>query len=480
MKQLNSIFVNLTAIVPSWFKTTKATKSLRRKVALGLVCLLAFTGSIAQDMVNSSDKEIVFTSVNVISMENDQVTSNQIVIIKNGKITAMGKALKYGKDALVIDAKGKYLIPGLAEMHAHVPPIDDMEPMKDVLKLFAFNGVTTIRGMLGHPRHLELRSKIQSGEILGPRFYTSGPSANGNSVKNTEDAIKLAKEQKAMGYDFIKLHPGLTKETFTTLSKTAQEVGIPYGGHVSFNVGVWMAAEAKYATIDHLDGMVEALVPGIETMTEQQNGLFGMFSSEKADEARIPKVIQALKDNGVWLVPTQALAERWFAPAATPELMNAAPEMKYMDAKTRENWMNSKKTLVANPLYNADKISNFIKLRRKLILESQKSGVGILLGSDGPQIFNVPGFSIHHELRYLVDSGLTPFQALQAGTVNVAKFYNATDRGTIKPGNVADLVLLNGNPLQDITKSTSIEGVMLNGKWLSKEYIDSEMKKLVK
>lgn len=451
------------------------------RFALFVVAFLALNFSTqGQPVVNSSDKEIAITFVNVITMANDQVQANQTVIIRNGKITAIGKGLKYGKDALVINGKGKYLIPGLAEMHAHVPPVDDLEPMKDVLKLFAFNGITTIRGMLGHPRHLELRSKIQSGEILGPRFYTSGPSFNGNSVKTVEDGIQLVRKQKEMGYDFLKLHPGLTKETFSAISKTAQEVGIPYGGHVSYNVGIWMAAEARYATIDHLDGMVEALVPDIANITEQQNGLFGMFSSEKADESGIPKVLQALKDNNVWVVPTQALAERWFAPTATPEFMNNAPEMQYMDAKTRENWMNSKKNLVANPLYNADKINKFIALRRKLILECQKNGVGILLGSDGPQIFNVPGFSVHHELRYLVQSGLTPYQALQTGTVNVAKFYNAPDRGTIKPGNVADLVLLNGNPLQDINNTTAIEGVMLNGKWLSKKYIDGELKKLVK
>jgi imidazolonepropionase-like amidohydrolase len=453
---------------------------MKTRVLILLFLTVGFVSSPAQGIVNSSEREIVIKSVNIISMENDQIQPDQTVVIRNGKITAIGKSLQYGKDALVIDAKGKYLIPGLAEMHAHVPPIDDIEPMKDVLRLFAFNGITTIRGMLGHPRHIELRTKIQSGEILGPRFYTSGPSANGNSVKSVEDAIKLVKDEKAMGYDFIKLHPGLTKETFAALSKAAQEVDMPYAGHVSYNVGVWMAAEAKYATIDHLDGMVEALVSDIENITEQQNGLFGMFSSEKADESRIPKVLKALKDNNVWLVPTQALAERWFAPAATPELMNSAPEMKYMDVKTRENWMNSKKTLMANPQYNSDKINKFIALRRKLILESHKNGVGILLGSDGPQIFNVPGFSIHHELQYLVDAGLTPYQALQSGTVNVAKFYNAPDRGTIKIGNVADLVLLNANPLSDINNTTAIEGVMLNGKWLSKKYIDEELKKLVK
>jgi imidazolonepropionase-like amidohydrolase len=295
-----------------------------------------------------------------------------------------------------------------------------------------------------------------------------------------EDAVKLVKDEMAMGYDFIKLHPGLTKETFGALSNAAQEVGMPYAGHVSYKVGIWMAAEAHYATVDHLDGMIEALVPGIENISEQDNGLFGMFSSEKADESRIPKVIKALKDNNVWVVPTQALAERWFAPTATPEAMNATPEMKYMDTKTRENWMNSKKTLMANPKYDEDKINAFINLRRKLILECQKNGVGILLGSDGPQIFNVPGFSVHHELKYMVAAGLTPYQALQTGTVNVAKFYNDKDRGTIETGNIADLVLLNGNPLQDITKTTSIEGVFLNGKWLSRKYLDDEMKKLVK
>ena len=191
-------------------------------------------------------------------------------------------------------------------------------------------------------------------------------------------------------------------------------------------------------------------------------------------------MMKALKDNNVWVVPTQALADRWFSPAATPELMAAAPEMKYMDAKTKNGWMETKKNLLANPLYDETKMNNFIQLRRKLILACQQSGVGLLLGSDAPQVFNVPGFSIKHELNYLVKAGLTPYQALQTGTVNVAKFYNDKDRGSIKEGNMADLVLLNGNPLTDINQAGNIQGVFLNGKWLSKEYIESELKKLVK
>ena len=135
------------------------------------------------------------------------------------------------------------------------------------------NGVTTIRGMLGHPRHLELRSKIQSGEIIGPHFYTSGPSFNGNSVKTPEAGAEMVRNQKQAGYDFLKLHPGLTKENFAAIAKTAKEVNIPFAGHVSFDVGVWRAIEAGYASIDHLDGFVESLVPGIDTIKEQQTRL---------------------------------------------------------------------------------------------------------------------------------------------------------------------------------------------------------------
>jgi imidazolonepropionase-like amidohydrolase len=443
------------------------------------VLIFATDSRVSGQIISSTDREIAITNVNVITMLKEGVDENQTVIIKSGKIISIGKG-KPGKGALVINGKGKYLIPGLAEMHAHVPPNDDMEAMKHVLKLFAFNGITTIRGMLGHPKHLELREKIRSGEILGPRFFTSGPSFNGNSIKSVEDATNLVKQQKQMGYDFLKLHPGLTKETFAAMSKTAKEVGIPYAGHVSFAVGLWTAAEGRYATIDHLDGMVEALVPGIENMTEQQNGLFAMFSSEKADEAGIPKVMKALKDNNVWVVPTQALADRWFAPSATVELMAAAPEMKYMDTKTKNGWMDSKRNLLANPLYDEAKIDNFIQLRRKLILACQQGGVGLLLGSDAPQVFNVPGFSIKHELNYIVKAGLSPYQALQTGTVNVAQFYNDEDRGTVKVGNIADLVLLNGNPLTDINQVGNIEGVFLNGQWLSRKYLDEELKKLVK
>ncbi len=450
------------------------------KKLLVFIFTLSGISAFGQQLIDSNQREIVFTSVNVVPMDSERIIENQMVMVKNGKVVSIGKKVKYGKDALVIDAKGKYLIPGLAEMHAHVPPNENIESHKEVLFLFAANGITTIRGMLGHPKHLELRTMVNSGEVFGPRFYTTGPSFNGLSVKTAERGAAMVREQKAAGYDYLKLHPGLTKETFAAVSTTAKEVGIPFAGHVSFGVGVWRAIDAGYSSIDHLDGFVEAMVPGIESMVEQQTGLFGMFVADKADESVIPKLMKGLKEKNIWVVPTQSLADRWFDSRFTGEEFLKDPDAKYMAKATVNQWIESKKTLMANAQYDAKKIEGFIKLRRKLIYECQRNGVGLLLGCDAPQVFNVPGFSTHNELKYLVDAGLTPYQALRTGTVNVAKYLNLADAGMIQAGAVADLVLIAGNPLADITNSKKVEGVMVHGKWLSKSEIDAGLKKLEK
>lgn len=450
-----------------------------KKIILLLIVGISLSAN-SQQLVDSRQREIVFTAVNVVPMDSEKIMENSMVIVKDGKVSAIGKKLKYAKDALVIDAKGKYLMPGLAEMHAHVPPNENIESHKEVLFLFAANGITTIRGMLGHPKHLELRTMINSGEVFGPRFFTTGPSFNGLSVKTAERGAEMVREQKAAGYDYLKLHPGLTKETFAAVSSTAKEVGIPFAGHVSFGVGVWRAIDAGYSSIDHLDGFIEAMVPGIESMVEQQTGLFGMYVADKADVTVIPKLMKALKEKNIWVVPTQSLADRWFDSRFTGAEFLNDPDSKYMDKKTVNQWIESKKNLMANEQYDAIKTDNFIKLRRKLIYECQKNGVGLLLGCDAPQVFNVPGFSTHNELKYLVDAGLTPYQALLTGTVNVAKYLNLADAGTIKPGAIADMILINGNPLADITNTKKVEGVMVRGKWLSKSEIETGLKKLEK
>ncbi len=453
-----------------------------RNFIFGLFLLLTPCALLsAQELVSNRQRDIVFKSVNVIPMDRERVIENQTVVVKNGKITALGNegSVSVSKDALVVDAKGKYLMPGWAEIHAHVPPNDDIQSMKEVLILYLTNGITTIRGMLGHPKHLELRQKINSGEVLGPHFYTTGPSFNGQTVKTADRGADMVREQKAAGYDFLKLHPGLTKETFPAIAKTAKEVGIPFAGHVSFNVGVWRAIDAGYSSIDHLDGFIEAITPRSDTLVEQETGLFGAWIAYRADASQIPKLVKGLREKRIRVVPTQALAERWLSPLA-PDAFANDPEMKYMDPQQVKNWVNAKKGYNDNPKFSKERAEKLIQIRRKLIYECQKNGVELLLGSDAPQVFNVPGFSIHHEMKYMVDAGLTPYETLRTGTVNVASYLNKPDSGVIKTGNVSDLVLLNGNPLNDISQTKNIEGVMIGTNWLSKGYIQQELKKLEK
>ncbi|GAB3909516.1 amidohydrolase family protein [Larkinella knui] len=448
---------------------------------VSLLFVLLTPSVFAQELVSNRQKEMVFKSVNVIPMDQERVLENQTVVVKNGRITAMGAEgkVQYGKDAQVIDASGKYLTPGWAEIHAHVPPIDDIEPMKDVLILYLANGITTIRGMLGHPKHLELRSKINSGEILGPHFYPSGPSFSGQTVKSAEQGAQMVRDQKAAGYDFLKLHPGLTKETFPAIAKTAREVGMPFVGHVSFNVGTWMAIDAGYSSIDHLDSFMEAITPGSDTLVEQETGLFGSWIGYRADPAMIPKLVKGLHDKNIRVVPTEALAERWLSPLPAEEFTKD-PEMKYMKPEDVQNWTRTKNNYNSNPKFTKEHARKYIEMRRKILYECQKNGVDILLGSDAPQVFNVPGFSIHHEMKFLVGAGLTPYETLRTGTVNVASYLKKPDSGVIKTGNVSDLVLLSGNPLKDIGQTKNIEGVMIGTNWLSKAYIQKELKKLEK
>jgi hypothetical protein len=264
------------------------------------------------------------------------------------------------------------------------------------------------------------------------------------------------------------------------MAATAKEVGIPFVGHVSFDVGVWHAIQSGYSSIDHLDGFVEGLVPGIEKMTEQETGLFGMYVAHKVDRSRMPALMKALKANNVWVVPTQALAERWFHPEYSEDAVKKDPAMRYMNDETVKQWIASKNNLVNNPKYNEKEIKDFIALRRDLILECARNGVGLLLGCDAPQVFNVPGFSTHSELEYLVLAGLTPAEALRTGTLNVAKYLGKNDSGTVREGAVSDLLLLDANPLSDISNTRKISGVMKGDKWMDKVYIEAALKALQK
>ena len=441
-----------------------------------LLVIAAATAAAAQSTPPPVPARVtVFASVSVLPMDRDTVLRDQTVVVRDGNIVDIGSAssVKAPQGAVVVDGRGKFLMPALAEMHAHIPggKAPDAQVERTLL-LYAANGVGTIRGMLGDPRHLEYRARAAKGELFSPRIYTSGPSFNGNTTPTPEAAVQAVIAQKAAGYDLLKIHPGVSRAAFDALDAKADELGIPFAGHVPLDVGLQRALEAKYHSIDHLDGYIEALAK--EPLTSQ---FFGLNLVNQVDESRIPALVAATKAAGTWMVATQVLMDSLLSDEST-EVMAQWPEMKYMPPQVVKNWIEQKNGYTTK-VSAADR-QKFLVLRRKIMKALLDGGVPYALGSDAPQWWNVPGFSAHRELKSMVAAGFTPFQALQSGTLNPARYFGTTaTTGTVAAGKRADLVLLDANPLQDIGNSSKIAGVMIQGRWLSRADLDKRLAELV-
>ncbi len=409
---------------------------------------------------------LAFTGVSVIPMDRDEVLPNQMVIVDNGRITYVGGPRTAPAGATIIDGRGKFLIPGIAEFHAHVPSGGQAIHAHRTLSLYALAGVTTARGMLGAPMHLALRDSIAAGQVFGPRLLTSGPSFNNNTVTSPEQAMAMVRAQKAAGYDLLKIHPGVPRVAFDSLAATANRLGIPFAGHVPLEVGLDVAITAKHSTIDHLDGLVEAMYSGPAPLTPQLNGFFGLGVAGQLDRSRFQGIVDRVRTSGVVMVPTQILVDNYTNDATGDEL-TSVPEMRYWVPQQVASWRTTKNNLVSQAAVSREQRMEHTALRRRFIKSLHDAGVLFLLGSDAPQLWNVPGFSAHRELGALVAAGLTPYQALRTGTVNVAKYMNEEGRsGVVRTGARADLILLDANPLQDIAHSSRISGVVVNGRWI--------------
>jgi imidazolonepropionase-like amidohydrolase len=414
---------------------------------------------------NSQADTTVFVNVNVVPMSSEIVLSQQTVVVVDGKIAQIGgvNAVPVPKSSTVVDGTDRFLMPGLAEMHAHVTSTAPYQ-VDRLSTLFVANGITTIRGMLGQTSHLKLREQFASGEVFGPRLITSGPSLNGRSVSGAADAARQVREQQAAGYDFIKVHPGLSSDEFVALARTANEIGMPYAGHVPAAAGVRLALQGQMATIDHLDGYFAALLPSNSSGSGGFGGFFDVMLAKELDAAQIPGIVAATLAAGTWNVPTEVLIEQLIDATPVAELKRR-PETQYVSAAVVRNWVAAKEERQKERGFSRETAALAIELRRRLILELHEAGAGLLLGSDAPQTFNVPGFSTHRELDTLVKIGLTPYEALRTGTAAVARFLGSNG-GIVAEGKDADLILLDANPLDDIRNSERIHGVMLRGRWL--------------
>ncbi len=422
---------------------------------------------------------VVFENLHLLTMEEDQLVSSQTVIISDGTIDWVGDAADADipRNAEVISGD-YYLMPGLAEMHAHIPSARQGEEyMYDVLKMYLSQGITTIRGMLGEAAHLELRDRAANSEILSPRIITSGPSFNGNSAPDPQTAREMVLDQAEAGYDFLKLHPGLSLETFNAIVKEAEMVRMPIAGHISYDVRLERTLEAGQSTIDHLDRYMEYLAGEAANREDPNIIYFGYDLTPHVDRSEIPDVARKTAKTGVWNVPTNTLLDNVFNPANSIDVMQGWPGVEYMPERTVSSWINYIENIRESEDYKAGQAEEFLEIRKLLTKALHDAGAGLLLGADAPQVFNPPGFSTHRELKLLVEAGMSPFEALKTGTVNVGEYFGLQEvHGKIAPGYRADLILLSTNPLESIPFRDSIEGVMIRGEFLDRATLDDMLR----
>jgi imidazolonepropionase-like amidohydrolase len=432
-----------------------------------------------------ADVPIAITHATVIDATGAPAQRDMTVIVANRTITDVGKssAVAIPKGAVTIDARGKFLIPGLWDMHVHeifgdwIPEEEKITPA-----LFVVNGVTGVRDMGGDLEPLKKwRSRIAAGELLGPRMVISGPMLDGPTpafpssapIKDAADGRRVVEELKNAGADFIKIQSLVPPDGYFAAAAEAKKLGMAFAGHVPDQVRAVDASNAGQKSIEHLTGVFEACsTVEDELMTKPRGPGRGRFLSTY-DPERARTLIALFVRNKTWQVPTLYWEQgEWLIEKTN---LGADPLLGYAPTAWRERtWPMFTREISKS--WSTDPIAEreaFFQAELKMIGEMNRAGVPILAGTDtaaGVRVY--PGFSLHQELSLLVKAGLSPMQALQSATSNAAKFLELADSGTIELGKRADLVLLDADPLTNIANTHKISAVVLNGRYLNRSELD--------
>lgn len=449
------------------FKRRAKSRVLRLAYLAGAT-LVACSGDLERD---PAPHVVAFVDVNVVPMNAEVVLPAHTVIVEGSRIAALGRSSEVlvPPGAVRIDGSGHFLMPGLVDMHVHLGDEEEFLP-------FVANGVTTVRNMWGNPPATAWREQIESGELLGPTIFTSGPIVDGDPpwfegsivLTDAAEAAGVVAEHKREGYDFVKILPGLSPEVFDALLEAAAAEDIPVVGHVPDSVDLNHALSSGMASMEELEGYAQALMADGAGPFGPATRLVGWayFDSEK-----LPGIVRATVEAGTWITPVLFSIDRiLYEPGEFDErLEGASPQ--YMHPEHLASWRRR----VPPPEIVQDARRGFPR-RLTLVKALHDAGVPILLGTDCPNPFVPFGFAVHDELHLLVQAGLTPYEALRAATVKPAEFLGQADEfGVIAAGRRADLILVRGDPLEDVTHASERVGVMLRGIWLSEEELQSRM-----
>jgi imidazolonepropionase-like amidohydrolase len=459
---------------------------------------LVISSLAAQTNPNVPQHVVAIRYVTVIDATGAPARPDMTVIIVGDRITQIEKSggTSVPEGAHSVDATGKFLIPGLWDMHVHPTG-------KEYLALFIANGVTGIRIMWGSPSDYEWRKQVEAGQLIGPHMSIGSPIIDGPkplwpgsiSVSSEEEARQVVDQAKQHGADFVKVYQFLSREEYLAIADEAKKQGIPYEGHVPISVSAREASSAGQKSFEHLVGILPACsTHDAELMHAQQADLTEDIASGKVkfwgthikesremmldtySPEKSAALFAVLKNNGTWQCPTLTLLHM-FAYGDDPAFLNDV-RLKYLPARIRGGWDPTTVDGKHTPEDFAYGKREFQK-DLEVVGAMQKAGVEILAGTDTANPFCFPGFGLHDELGFLVQAGLSPMQALQAATLNPARFLGREkDLGTVEAGKIADLVLLDANPLDNIGNTRKIAAVVYGGRVFDRSALDGMLAKV--
>jgi Amidohydrolase family len=429
-----------------------------------------------------------FTGVTVVSTDVERLLPDQTVLVSGeyiDRVAASGYA-RFPKSCTIIDGRNRFLIPGLVDSHAHLygPGVrpDDRHMQQVILSLLLANGVTTAINMLGSPEILKLRNDLAHGKLIGPKLYTTGiffesghaytlgPFIHLPTFNTAQDVRNEVIAEKRAGYDFLKVHGDLSAEAYGALLESAREQGLRVVGHTPSNLGIDAVLDGHQALIVHAE--------------EYLYSYFQFHRDLPTDPAEIDRMVKEVaaktKRAGTFVSPTLYVFHQIISQIADIDAILERPEMHYMPLESTSSWRPPDNPYVKRwPLDKILKLSAQFLVMQKLTRALRDLGVPLLVGTDDLVPSVIPGFAMKNEFEELYAAGLTPFEVLQAATYNPAVFLGTTAiSGTVSPGKIADLVLLNANPFDDVQNAFRQDGVMLHGKWFPESDLQSNLARM--
>ncbi|HYW32666.1 MAG TPA: amidohydrolase family protein [Gemmatimonas sp.] len=420
----------------------------------------------------STPTAIAFTHVEVVDVEGGRLLANQTVVVQAGRIVAVGPEadvpVPTGTD--VVDGTDRFLVPGFADMHVHLYTVGD-------LFTYAANGVTTVRNMAGDTSHLAMRAAVAAGRVIGPRIVTAGPVVEAAPLSHPDNVLldspagvrhELLRQQAA-GYDFVKVYNALSRPVYDSVVSVAREIGMPVAGHVPTSVGIDGALAARQASIEHFRGYIQALLP-------RSAPAMGASFRERSvawnriDDTQIAALVARTVAAGVWNVPTFAFTVHELSPDLAHKTLLGRPEVQFLSLQGLPK--DRATTGYLKDFTDADyaETQRGLMAQFRLVRALESAGAGLLVGTDSW----LSGYAFADELELLVRAGLSPARVLRMATLDAAR-YLGQERvsGTVATGRRADLVLLDANPLAEIGNVRRVRAVMLQGRLLRREQIDS-------